>query len=128
MKLRIKGNALRLRLTQGEIRALAESGQVQERTEFPNGAALVYRVRSDDKIQDISVGYEGSLIDFRIPAVLAARWCATELVTLSASVPVPSGSAQVALEKDYACLVPRPGEDESDHFPHPRAAEGHGSC
>ncbi|MGC8520267.1 MAG: DUF7009 family protein [Steroidobacteraceae bacterium] len=128
MKLRIKGNALRLRLTQGEIRTLAESGQVQERTEFPGGVALIYRVRSDEKIQDISIDYEGSLIDFRIPARLAARWCGTDLVTLSASVPVPSGSAQVVLEKDYACLVPRAGEDESDHFPHPRAAEGHGQC
>lgn len=128
MKLRIKGNTLRLRLTQGEIRALAEAGRVQERTEFPGGGVLTYRLRSDQEISDISVSYSDNLIEFQIPATLAARWCGTDLTTLSATPSVSSGSVQVVLEKDFACLAPRPGEDESDQFPHPRSAQGHTEC
>lgn len=128
MKLRIKGNALRLRLTQGEIRALADTGQVQERTEFPGGGQLTYRLRSDDKISEISVGYSGNIIEFRVPAALAQRWCSTDLVTLSAAPPVGADTVQLVLEKDFACLEPRAGEDESDQFSHPRAAQGRREC
>lgn len=123
MKLRVKGNALRLRLTQGEMRALAERGQVEELTEFPGGATLVYRLCSSDKIDSVSASYEKDLIEFRIPAALAQRWCSTDLVTVSGAARIPSGELQVVLEKDYACLVPRPGEDESDNFPHPEAGQ-----
>jgi hypothetical protein len=29
---------------------------------------------------------------------------------------------KILVEKDFACLAPREGEDESDMFPHPKAA------
>ena len=127
MKLRIKGNALRLRLTQGEIRALAERGTVESRTEFPGGAALVYRLRTDDAIEEISVSYKDNLIEFALPAAHAVRWCGTDQVTVSAERKVAGGRLQLVLEKDFACLVARPGEDESDQFPHP-AGQGSGRC
>ena len=128
MKLRIKGNALRLRLTQGEIRGLAEQGAVQACTEFPGGATLVYRLRVEDGIDELSVTYGDNLIEFRIPTAHAAHWCGSDQVTVSAEQPVAGGTLVVVLEKDFACLVPRPGEDEADHFPHPRAGEGPGAC
>ncbi len=128
MKLRIKGNALRVRLTQVEIRALAEAGQVQERTEFPGGGQLIYRLRSDDKIGEISVAYSGNVIEFRVPSALAERWCGTDLVTLSAEPRAGADTVQLVLEKDYACLVPRAGEEESDQFPHPGVAQGRREC
>ncbi len=128
MKLRIKGNALRLRLTQGEIRALADTGQVQERTEFPGGGQLIYRLRSDDEIGELSVGYSGNIIEFRVPSALAQRWCGTDLVTLSGAPRVGADTVQLVLEKDYACRVPRVGEDERDQFSHPGAAQGRRGC
>lgn len=128
MKLRIKGNAVRLRLTQGEVRALGESGQVEERTEFPGGTALRYRVKSDDKIHDISIRYEENLIEARVPARVAAQWCTSEQVTLSTTAALAAGALEVVLEKDFACLTPRAGEDESDHFPHPGSATRRGRC
>ncbi|EQD30453.1 hypothetical protein B2A_14108, partial [mine drainage metagenome] len=124
MKLRIKGNTLRLRLTQGEIRALAERGQVESRTEFPGGTTLVYRLRTDDENQELSVIYKNNLMEFTLSSASAERWCGTDQVTVSAERDVPGGKLQLVLEKDFACLVPRPGEDESDHFPHPEAGHG----
>ena len=110
---------MRLRLTQGEIRALAERGEVEERTEFPGGAALIYRLGAGGDDGQIVASFEGTRIDIRIPRPLLARWCGSELVTLSAVQTLPGGELQLVLEKDFACLTPRAGEDESDAFPHP---------
>jgi hypothetical protein len=119
VKLRIKGDSLRLRLTQGEMRTLAEQGAVEDRVSFPAGAALRYRLRADKDTQSISASYASDLIDILVPRPLAERWCGTDLVTLSASQATASGELRVVLEKDWACLAPREGEDESDNFPHP---------
>ncbi len=53
MKLRIKGPTLRLRLTQGEIGALASEGLVEERVPFAAGVQLVYRLRRDPAARQI---------------------------------------------------------------------------
>ena len=121
MKLRIKGDSLRLRLSQGEMRTLAERGEVEDRISFPGGAALRYRLRTDQNYDVISASYASNLIDILIPRPLAERWCGTDLVTLSASQPLAAGELRIVLEKDWACLAPREGEDESDNYPHPRS-------
>ncbi|HEY6484493.1 MAG TPA: hypothetical protein VIY54_13295, partial [Steroidobacteraceae bacterium] len=121
MKLRIKGDSLRLRLSQGEMRALADSGEVADHISFPGGMALTYRLRMDRNIASISASYASDLIDIRVPRELSERWCGTDLVTLSASQPLAAGELRIVLEKDWACLAPREGEDESDNFPHPEA-------
>ena len=120
MKLRIKGDSLRLRLSQAEMRVLAQHGAVEDRIAFPNGAALRYRLRVDDDISDISASYVKDLIDVSVPRALAQRWSQTDLVTLSAGPALAEGALRIVLEKDWACLAPREGEDESDNFPHPR--------
>lgn len=120
MKLRIKGDSLRLRLSQGEMRSLAERGEVEDKVSFPGGAALRYRLRVDGKGEAISANYASNLIDILIPRAQAERWGGTDLVTLSASQPLGAGELRLVLEKDWACLAPREGEDESDNFPHPR--------
>jgi hypothetical protein len=127
MKLRTKGNTLRLRLTQGEMRALAEQGTVEDRTEFPGGTALIYRLKRDVKSVDICASYIGNIMEIRVPAAMVARWFDTDLVTLSAAQPLASGELRIVLEKDFACLAPREGEDEADNFPHPLAGTGE-SC
>jgi hypothetical protein len=128
VKLRIKGDSLRLRLSQGEMRALAERGEVEDRVSFPGGAALRYRLRVDHNSGDISASYASNIIEVLVPRALSERWCGTELVTLSASQPLAAGELRVILEKDWACLAPREGEDESDNFPHPEAGQGAKTC
>lgn len=118
MKLRIKGDSLRLRLSQGEMRTLAERGEVEDGVSFAGGAALRYRLRVSDN-DVISASYIANLIDILVPRALSRQWCDTDLVTLSATQPVALGELRIVLEKDWACLAPREGEDESDNFPHP---------
>jgi hypothetical protein len=124
MKLRIKGPSLRLRLTQGEISALAEQGVVEERVPFAPDVTLVYRLRRDPNAREISASYQGSVLEIRVPEATAQHWCTSELVTLAHAQPVPEGALRITLEKDFACLAPREDEDESDNFPHPDAQGG----
>lgn len=102
MKLRIEGGSLRLGLSQSEMHALAESGEVADHISFPGGVALTYRLRMDRNITVISVSYALDLIDIRVPRELSERWCGTGLATttLSASQPLPAGELHIVLEKD----------------------------
>lgn len=124
MKLRIKGSSLRLRLTQGEVRALQSGGEVTETVRFSGVSRLVYRLIGDAAIADITAGYQDNLIDIRVPVELMRRWSATDEVTLSRAQPNGAGELQVVIEKDWACRAPRSDEDESDNFPHPETAGG----
>ena len=124
MKLRIKGASLRVRLTQKEVRALAEQGQIEEHVPFAAQAQLIYRLKQDANVVQIQASLERNVIEIRVPQALAAEWCASEQVTLAHSQSLPQGVLQITLEKDFACLAPRAGEDESDNFPHPAAGSG----
>lgn len=124
MKLRIRGPTLRLRLTQGELNALAERGVVEERVPFAANVNLVYRLRRDPHAREISASYTNGEVEIRIPDSAAQQWCTTELVTLAQAQAVPDGELRITLEKDFACLAPRSDEDESDNFPHPDAQDG----
>jgi hypothetical protein len=124
MKLRIKGPTLRLRLTQGEVRALRERGEVTEQVPFAPGVSLTYRLRKDATASAIAASYSGSVLEIRVPEAAADRWCSSDEVTLAHAQAVGAGSLAITLEKDFACLAPRSGEDESDNFPHPEAGRG----
>ncbi|MBV8147248.1 MAG: hypothetical protein JO184_19810 [Gammaproteobacteria bacterium] len=127
MKLRIKGPTLRLRLTQGELRALLDEGAVEERVPFAPGVSLGYRLRRDAAAREIAASFRDGVIEIVVPESRARDWCDTQLVTLAHEQALPDGSLRITLEKDFACLAPRAGEDESDNFPHPEAGRG-ASC
>ena len=121
MKLRIKGASLRLRLTQKEVHALAEQGQVEEHVPFAAQAELIYRLKRDAQVAQMQASFERNVVEIRVPQAQATEWCAGDQVTLAHSQSVPQGILQITLEKDFACLAPRAEEDESDNFPHPQA-------
>lgn len=124
MKLRIKGATLRLRLTQGEIRALHEGGQVEEQVPFGPNVSLIYRLRKDSTARQISASYRGNVVEIQVPATMADEWCVNQQVTLAQVQSAGGADLNITLEKDFACLAPRAGEDESDNFPHPDAQRG----
>ena len=120
MKLRIKGDSLRMRLTRGEVRTLDEQGEVSDRVRFAPGVELVYRVKRDAAIGTLAAAFADNTIVLSVPQDAAREWCNSDLVTLEYSRPADEGELRLVVEKDFTCLVPRAGEDESDHFPHPQ--------
>ncbi|MEO9483919.1 MAG: hypothetical protein ABJG47_10755 [Ekhidna sp.] len=120
MKLRIRGNSIRIRLMQGEVKQFAEEGLVSETVEFPGNVAFTYSLK-------VSAGFEASFQDshmeFCIPKNEANPWIASnEDLALTASFDLVNGNAlKLLVEKDLACLTVRDGEDESDAFPNPKS-------
>ncbi|MBS0364780.1 MAG: hypothetical protein JSR67_03025 [Proteobacteria bacterium] len=120
MKLRIKGASLRLRLTQGEVRRLEQEGSVEEAVPFAGGARLRYRLCMDPQVTQPSAAYAADVLTVWLPRPAALQWCAGTQTTLAHDQAVADGVLRIVVEKDFACLTAREGEDESDNFPHPR--------
>ena len=60
MKLRIRDNSIRLRLTRGEVDSLRADGLVKARTEFPAGHEFGYElefIKIDNNINRILLNY-----------------------------------------------------------------------
>jgi hypothetical protein len=120
MKLRIKGDSLRLRLTRGEVTQLDTGGVVEDRVRFGGGAALVYRLKREAGAGSLSAAFAQGTVEIRVPEQSVRQWASSNEVTLAGAQPIAAGDElRIVVEKDFACLAPREGEDESDHFDNP---------
>lgn len=124
MKLRIKGNSARLRLSRTEVGELAAGKDVSESIAFgplPEDR-LIYRVVVADDPSGIAAALSDGVITFTLPASAAREWAAGDEVSIEFTKMVGDGAElTVLIEKDFACLNPRRGEDEGDMFPNPNA-------
>ncbi|MBI1357473.1 MAG: hypothetical protein GC160_24290 [Acidobacteria bacterium] len=121
MKLRLKGDTIRLRLTQGEVARLMAEGCVEESTRV-GSSALRYGLRRDPDLTVLEADFRDGCIEVRVPAAQASRWGESGEEGIREAVRSRDGSVtKVLIEKDFACLKPRGGEDE-DCFPNPAGA------
>lgn len=126
MKLRIRGNSIRLRLTKGEVAQFKETGSVEEVTEFglEQNQRFVYAL---SVLQDINASravLENNRISIFLPEDQSEQWTTTNQVGIRVEQSLGAEKTlQILIEKDFACLEERPGEDESDAFAHPKAGQ-----
>lgn len=123
MKIRIKGNFIRYRLTQTEVKTLGEAGYLAEETRFGPAAeqTFVYAIASKDGIDGLQATFEGHKITLFIPADAAKNWFDEDRVGFKNDVQVAPGvTLGLLLEKDFACLDATQ-EDQSDNYPNPNA-------
>ena len=122
MKLRIRDNSVRLRLTQGEVDDLRDNGVVSARTAFPGGRDFRYEVESSPASVKPGAFLSDSKVTVRLPESAVRAWANSDQVSIAGEQQHKNGEKLVILvEKDFQCLAPREGEDESDMFPHPQA-------
>lgn len=119
MKLRIRDNSIRLRLTRGEVDRLAREGRVASAIAFPDGARLEYAIESAAGPDAPTADYAGNCVRVRAPGAAIRAWASSGQVSISGEQPLAAGGLSILVEKDFACLTQREGEDESDMFPHP---------
>lgn len=122
MKLRIRANTLRLRLSRGEVNELAERGEVREAIAFGAAVAerLGYAIVTSEEATGTSARLTGGSVEVLVPRALAREWAASETVGFEAEQAIGEGlSLHILVEKDFACLTPRKGEDDTDAFPNP---------
>lgn len=119
MKIRIKGNAVRFRLTQTEVKQLSEKGSVQETTEF-GPTAFQYQVKLIPGLAHLKATYIDNTITMLLPENDGQNWFQNEIVGFENSMKLANGKElSLLLEKDFTCLENRT-EDESDNYPNPK--------
>jgi len=114
MKLRIKGNSWRLRLTRPEVIRLGDDGGVEERADFGAGEVLTYRLRPVATPGPLHAAFHQGTIEVTVAGETARDWAVSEEVGLYAQ----SAGLRIAIEKDFRCLT-RPSSEEPDAYPHP---------
>ena len=120
MKLRIRDNSLRLRLTQAEVETLNRQGLVTASTAFPGGRKLKYEIESSPASVAPAAHFSEHCLTIRVPETAVLAWASSEQVSISGEQRLDEGEVlSLLIEKDFRCLAPREGEDESDMFPHP---------
>jgi hypothetical protein len=118
MKIRIKGNSLRYRLTRPEVERFSETGLVEERVNF-GSATLSYALCSTDA-GELSATFGDNRITLYLPATLVDEWLHTDKAGFEHRMPLAGSEEHLYLlvEKDYTCLD-KADEDQSDHYPNP---------
>lgn len=118
MKIRIKGDTIRLRLTQSEVMTIASSGRVEEQTHFLGGKIWKYSLHVHDENKVVAT-LEDQEISVFLPKEIAYNWANTEEVGIEEQIPLENGTVlKILVEKDFNCLIAREGEDE-DTFANP---------
>ena len=124
MKLRIRGDSIRIRVSQGELREIAERGRVRDTVRFGGGVGLSYALESDSSARAPLARYAGNLISVVLPAAAVQRWAGSNEVSIEGEQALGGGETlRILVEKDFACLQPRPGEDDSDMFANPDSSK-----
>jgi len=119
MKLRLRTNSIRLRLTQSEVRTLRATGRIAECIHLPGGESFVYTLAAGPA-RATSFAGQGLVVTLESAAI--AAWADTEAIAIRAEFPTPHGSLTVLVEKDFECLHRNPtnAAEDNDTFPHPK--------
>lgn len=117
MKLRTRGNSIRLRLLQTEVKILEETGEVIEIVSFPLGKTLSYTLKL---ASNFNAQFEEGEIVISIPKQQALAWIHSEELSLKYRLPINSKETlSLLIEKDLTCLTVREGDEDKDTFPNP---------
>lgn len=120
MKIRIKGNTLRLRLTKTEVELFAHEGLVSDSIDFGENQ-LIYTLQSSPE-STLKATFNGEFITVHVPKAQGKAWATSDEVGISEEMPINEGRVlSLLIEKDFQCLKPRPGEDERDMYSNPQA-------
>jgi hypothetical protein len=123
MKLRIKANSLRLRVSRSELARFQAGGRIEETIHFTAApeATLTYALESALKPSPVTVRYGSREVTVILSQDRARIWGPQSEVGVYTTLDMgPAGSLEIAVEKDFACLD-RSDEDNSDTFAHPLA-------
>lgn len=112
MKIRIKGNSLRYRLTKTDIDYFSKHGYIEETISFGD-QKLIYALQryQEDKL---TADFNNQKIVLYVPVFMEEQWARTDCVGFEDS----NGPLYLLIEKDFKCLD-NVAEDQSDNYPNP---------
>ena len=119
MKLRIKGNSVRLRLSKSEVERFAKEGMLHETTNFGN-QVFSYTVQStEEKTMTATLAQAG--ITLLVPSMQLLQWASSNSqVGISEKMDIGNNETlSLLLEKDFKCIDANPKEEQEDFFENP---------
>lgn len=121
MKIRIHDNSIRLRLDRSEVDKIGEGDAVDCSTRFAGGAEFRYQLTVAD-CDAVNADFDAGRIEVRLPRSAAEHWATDETeVSIRGENDTGDGGLTLLIEKDFECLEPRTGEDQSNRFVNPKA-------
>ena len=118
MKLRIKGNSLRIRLTRTEVEKFANTGYLEEQTSFLENK-FIYALQSRNDINEMSALFDQNKISIFVPSKLLVDWPQNDVIGFNSNMPLTTtDSLYILIEKDFICLD-ETIEDQSDNYENP---------
>jgi hypothetical protein len=119
MKIRIKGNSIRLRLSKSEVEYFGAHGLLEERTQAGSNDFIYALIASD--APSVRAEFINGKMTVELPQFMAEEWVATGRVGCSGEMDVPGNKKlYILIEKDFKCLD-ETAEDQSDNYPNPLA-------
>ena len=99
-------------------------GLVRGRVPFDGRNSFDYVLESSPATVKPEAHISNNVLTVRIPEAEILSWANSDEVSISASQILDGGDQlSILVEKDFACLAPREGEDETDMYPHPEAGK-----
>ncbi|MEO6488292.1 MAG: hypothetical protein ABIO04_00010 [Ferruginibacter sp.] len=121
MKLRIKGNSLRLRLSRTEVTKLSAIGYMEDHTIFGDNI-LTYSLQTGHNSTVLSATLVKNKITVKIPASFVKDWADNNIVGFNNKQELTAkDSLFILVEKDFVCLD-ETTEDQSDNYENPNKA------
>ena len=103
MKLRIRGDSIRLRLKRGEVDQIAAGTSIVEETHFP-GSLLTYRLDVSEN-HEISASFSNGSLVVRLPISKALSWAGSDKVSLHAEQQLPGTTPlSVLIDNAFSCM------------------------
>jgi hypothetical protein len=122
LKLRILDNSIRLRLTQSEVQKVSTDGLVRGRVRFAGSNSFDYVLESSPATVTPEAHISNNVLTVRVPNMDIRQWADSDKISIDSEQVLDDGERlRILVEKDFHCLAPRTGEDESEMFPHPEA-------
>lgn len=119
MKIRIRGNSIRLRLTKTEIEAFCKTGIYKEKTAF-NSGVFNYQLKAQEGISALQATFIDNTITILAPLEETKDWFSNTKIGYENKVTLDSGEELTLLiEKDFVCMD-ETIEDQSDNYPNPK--------
>jgi len=120
MKIRIKGDFVRYRLTKTEVETFCKTGLYEETTDFGN-AVFTYALKAKKGIGALDAEFNNNAITLYLPDEERSKWAISDRVGYQDTINLPHGKKLTLLvEKDFVCLD-ETIEDQSDNYPNPLA-------
>jgi hypothetical protein len=121
MKLRIKDNSLRFRVSQSELASLVDSGRIEKTIYFASDehSRLTYSLECRSSSTHATLLYHPQKVTLVLPKDEVKAWGGSDQVGIYTTADVgPHGTLDLLVEKDYACLD-LSDADNHDTFPNP---------